>query len=54
MLEQTGLRVGELHALEWGDVYEAGAWFRVKAGKTPSARRWVAVPEWVMAEVAET
>jgi integrase len=54
MLEQTGMRVGELHALEWGDVYEAGAWFRVKAGKTPSARRWVAVPEWVMAEVAET
>jgi integrase len=48
------MRVGELHALEWSDVYEAGARFRVKAGKTPSTRRWVAVPEWVMAEVAET
>jgi integrase len=54
VLEQTGMRVGELNALEWGDVDETGMRFRVKAGKTPSARRWVAVPDWVMAEVAET
>jgi integrase len=47
-------RVGELHALEWGDVDETGARFRVKAGKTAAARRWVAVPEWLMIEVAAT
>jgi integrase len=44
-LEQTGVRVGELHALEWGDVDETGSRFRVKAGKTAAARRWVQVPE---------
>ena len=47
------MRVGELAALAWGDVDEAGSRFRVKAGKTAAARRWVAVPEWVMAEVAD-
>ena len=54
VLEQTGMRVGELHALEWGDVDEAGSRFRVKAGKTAAARRWVAVPDWLMEEVADT
>ena len=53
VLEQTGMRVGELQALEWGDVDEARSRFRVKRGKTAAARRWVAVPEWVMLEVAE-
>jgi integrase len=53
VLEQSGLRVGELAGLEWRDVDEQGCRFRVKAGKTAAARRWVAVPEWVMAEVAE-
>lgn len=38
------MRVGELAALAWGDVDEAGCRFRVKQGKTASARRWVAVP----------
>ena len=54
VLEQTGMRVGELHALEWGDVDEQGSRFRIKAGKTAAARRWVAVPEWLMEEIAET
>ena len=54
VLEQTGLRVGEAHALEWGDVDEQGLRFRVKRGKTAAARRWVAVPEWVMQDVAAT
>jgi|SRR5215203_4716924 len=44
VVEQTRMRVGELHALEWGDVDEAGMRFRVKAGKTPAARRWVPYP----------
>jgi integrase len=53
-LEQTGMRVGELHALAWGDVDEAKSRFRIKHGKTATARRWVAVPEWLMEEIAET
>jgi integrase len=54
VLEQTGMRVGELQALAWSDVDEQGCRFRVKQGKTAAARRWVAVPEWLMIEVAET
>jgi integrase len=47
------MRIGELQALTWGDVDEQGSRFRVKAGKTAAPRRWVAVPEWVMAEIAD-
>jgi integrase len=54
VLEQTGMRVGELHQLEWQDVDVAGSRFRVRHGKTASARRWVAVPAWLMVEVQET
>ena len=54
VLEQTGMRVGELHALEWGHGDGAGRRFPIKAGKPAAARRWVAVPEWLMAEIAET
>src|SRR5207244_7451639 len=48
------MRVGELAALVWGDVDEAGLPFRVRTGKTGAARRWVAVPGWLMEEVAAT
>ena len=54
VLEQTGMRAGELGALEWGDVALAESRFRIRNGKTKAARRWVAVPEWVMDEVAAT
>jgi integrase len=54
VLEQTGCRVGEAHALAWGDIDEAGSRFRIKAGKTAAARRWVAVPEWLMIQIAGT
>jgi integrase len=54
MLEQTGMRVGELHGLEWRDVDLSGSRFRVRQGKTASARRWVAVPEWLMEQIAAT
>jgi hypothetical protein len=37
-----------------GDVDEANSRFRVKAGKTAAARRWVALPEAVMEAIAET
>ena len=53
-LEQTGMRVGELAALTWGDVDEAGCRFRVKHRKTAAARRWLAVPEWLVGEIAAT
>jgi integrase len=53
-LEQTGMRVGELHSLEWRDVDATGSRFRVRQGKTASARRWVAIPEWLMGEVVAT
>jgi len=54
MLEQTGMRVGELRDLEWRDVDLTASRFRIRQGKTVTARRWVAVPEWVMAEIAAT
>ena len=48
------MRVGELGALEWRDVDVTGSRFRIRAGKTRTARRWVAVPEWLMDEIAAT
>jgi integrase len=53
-LEQTGMRVGELRDLEWRDVDIVESRFRIRQGKTPTARRWVAVPHWLMAEVCAT
>ena len=54
LLEQTGLRVGELHELAWGDLDFVESRLRVRSGKTRSARRWVAVPAWLMDEIAAT
>ena len=54
VLEQTGMRVGELAQLEWRDVDVSASRFRVRQGKTATARRWVAVPAWLMVEVQET
>ena len=48
------MRVGEAHALEWGDVDEQGSRFRIRQGKTAAARRWVAVPESLIVEIAYT
>jgi integrase len=50
-LEQTGMRVGELEALEWRDVDSAGSRFRIRKGKTKAARRWVKVTAWLMDEI---
>jgi integrase len=54
VLEQTGMRAGELVKLEWQDVDLANSRFRIRSGKTAAARRWVAVPEWLMKEAAAT
>jgi integrase len=53
-LEQSGMRVGELTVLEWRDVDVAGSRFRIRRGKTAAARRWVAVPAWLMVEIQAT
>jgi integrase len=54
VLEQTGMRVGELAKLEWGDIDYANLRLRIRGGKTSAARRWVQVPEWLMEEIQET
>jgi integrase len=54
LLEATGMRVGELVALEWGDVDVAGCRVRIPQGKTRSARRYVPVPPELMVLVDET
>lgn len=51
LLEATGMRIGELCGLTWSDVDFAGLRFRVREGKTTAARRWVQVPEYLMAQV---
>lgn len=54
VLEATGMRVGELCALTWGDVDWSGERFRVRQGKTASARRWVQVPGALLADLADS
>jgi integrase len=54
VLEQTGMRVGELVGLEWGDVDRAELRLRIRSGKTNAARRWVSIPEWLMEEIEAT
>lgn len=53
LLEATGMRVGELVALAWGDVDVAGCRFRIAEGKTRHARRYIPVPPELMALVEE-
>lgn len=55
VLEQTGMRVGELAKLPWGDVDVASARFRLSRSRTKTKRpRWVQVPEWLMVWVADS
>jgi integrase len=54
VLGQTGMRVGELARLEWGDVDRSEVRLRIRTGKTSAARRWVRVPEWLMEQIEAT
>jgi integrase len=51
LLEATGMRVGELCDLRWGDVDTAESRFRIARGKTRLSRRFVDVPAPLMEEV---
>jgi integrase len=42
------MRVGELCDLEWRDVDLVESGFRIRKGKTATARRWVSVPVLLM------
>lgn len=57
-IEQTGMALGEVEALSWGDVDVSGGRFRlrratVKAGIRARAR-WVTVPSWLMELLEES
>jgi integrase len=54
VLDATGMRVGELEALTWGDVDEGNGRWRVTAAASKTRRpRWVQVPELVFRSVLE-
>jgi integrase len=54
-LDATGMRVGELEALKWGDIDEPDGRWRVRASVTKTRRpRWVPVDDDVFAAVAAT
>lgn len=54
VLDGTGMRVGELERLSWGDVDEPRGRWRVSAGASKTGRaRWVRVPPDLFAAVRE-
>lgn len=54
VLDATGMRVGELESLTWGDVDEADERWRVTAAAAKTRRaRWVQVPELVFQSVLQ-
>jgi integrase len=54
VLDATGMRVGELEALTWGDVDEARSRWRVSRAVAKTGRaRWVTVPESLFSAVLE-
>jgi integrase len=53
-LAETGMRVGEACDREWRDVDEASGRFRIRKGKTVAARRWLAVPDDLMADIVRS
>jgi integrase len=57
VIEQTGMTVGEIEALSWGDVDESGCQFRLRRrtvkAQIAARARWVQVPAWLMGYVSE-
>jgi integrase len=54
VLDATGMRIGELEALTWGDVDERRGRWRVRAGVAKTgAARWVEPPPAIFAAVSE-
>ncbi len=54
VLDATGMRVGELEALTWGDVDETRSRWRVSQAVAKTGRaRWVSVPEPLFSAVLE-
>jgi integrase len=52
-LDATGMRVGELEALTWGEIDEPGGRWRVSASVAKTRRaRWVPVPDSILKPVA--
>jgi len=55
VLELTGMRIGELVSLAWGDVDVAGNRFRLSRRNVKTRRpRWVQLPGWLMEAIADT
>jgi integrase len=55
LLDWTGLRVGELQALTWGDLDFPGHRLRVARGRTKgrtAGRRWIPLPSDLLADLA--
>jgi integrase len=53
VLAATGARVGELEQWQWGDVDLGSGRILNRAGKTASARRWIAVPPELLDELSD-
>jgi integrase len=54
VLDATGMRVGELEGLRWGDVDEHGGSWRVSLARTKTRQaRWVPVPDVVFDAVTD-
>jgi integrase len=53
ILDETGVRVGEMLAWTWGDVDIHGSQILIPKGKTRSARRWVPIRPERMDEILE-
>jgi integrase len=54
VLDATGMRVGELEALTWGDVDEqSGRWRVTQATAKTNTARWVPVPEIIFEAVVD-
>lgn len=54
LLDATGMRIGELESLTWGDVDEPAGRWRVSAARTKTRRaRWVDVPDALLTAVAD-